>query len=84
MCACQVLVIGPGFGFLANPEQIRIIERAGFITKRLLAPNPEESGFSMSKEIGPVLKAIEEFEPDAILCASKVACPAHPNLIVIR
>ena len=67
----KVLVIAPGFGFLANPEQIRIVERAGFDVKRLLVPNPENSGFSMSKEIDAVLESIQIYRPDAILCASK-------------
>ena len=67
----MIMVIGPGFGFLQNPAQIRTIERAGFDVKRLLLPNPEEAGFSMDKEIDTLLNAIKTCQPAAILCASK-------------
>lgn len=67
----RVLAIGPGFGFLANPEQIRIVERAGYTVNRLLVRNPQEQGFQMDNEVGELLTAIESFQPDAILCASK-------------
>ena len=67
----KVLAIGPGFGFLANPVQIRIVERAGFDVNRLLCPNPEEAGFSMKESIESVLDETKQYEPDLILCASK-------------
>ena len=67
----RVLAIGPGFGFLANPEQIKIVERAGYSVNRLLVRDPQEAGFKMEDEIGAVLSAIESFQPDAVLCASK-------------
>ena len=55
----RVLAIGPGFGFLKNPEQIRIVERAGFEVCRLLAANPELSGTSMEREMKNILTTID-------------------------
>jgi hypothetical protein len=66
-----VLVIGPGFGFLANPQQLRCIEAAGFTVQKCFAPNPEDTAFSMPDSIAMVLAAIAAHNPAVILCASK-------------
>ena len=71
----KVLVLGPGFGFQANEEQVKIIERAGFDVYRLwnpaIVPSPEGAGFSMRKQLPLLLEEIDKYKPDAILCASK-------------
>jgi hypothetical protein len=67
----QVLVIAPGFGLLANPQQTRCIEAAGFTVAKCFAPNPEDRDFDMSGSIKIVLDAIKREKPDALLCASK-------------
>ena len=66
-----MLVIAPGFGFLANPAKLRCIEVAGFTVVQCLAPNPQDAGFSMGTAIKGVLHMIETEAPHAILCASK-------------
>lgn len=66
-----VLVVAPGFGFLANPEQLRCVEQAGFTVKKCFVPNPEDSGFNMASAIPTVLADIQKTKPGVILCASK-------------
>ena len=67
----QVLVIAPGFGFLANPQQLRCVEAAGFTVIPCYADNPEAPGFHMPTSIKKVLEHIALHQPDALLCASK-------------
>ena len=70
----KVLVIAPGFGFQANAEQIRCVERAGFTVKRSdQHANPEEfkTPSEMQEKLMVILGEIACFKPDAILCASK-------------
>ena len=69
----KVLVIAPGFGFNATPEQLQKLMDtfpAAIVTSNQHA-NPEESGFDMSKRIKRILQEIDEHKPKAILCASK-------------
>ena len=67
----KVLAIGPGLGFLANPQQIASVERAGFDVRRLSCASPADKGFVMATAIRDVLDAITSFKPGVILCASK-------------
>jgi len=69
----KVLVISPGFGIMAAPAQIRILERAygAAVIRSNQHENPEAAGFDMSTGIRPLLKEIEEHKPAVILCASK-------------
>jgi hypothetical protein len=67
----KVLAIGPGLGFLANPQQIASVERAGFDVRRLICASPADKGFVMATAIRDVLDAITSFKPGVILCASK-------------
>ena len=71
--ADKVLVIAPGFGFRAMPDQIRILERAfgAAIVRSNQHANPEAGGFDMATGIEPILAEIREHKPKAILCASK-------------
>ena len=67
----QVLVIAPGFGILANPQQTRCVEAAGFTVVKCFAPSPEDPGFDMNVSIRMVLDAIAQERPDVLMCASK-------------
>ena len=69
--AAKVLVIAPGFGFLANPQQLRCVEAAGFAVAKCFVPSPEDAGFDMATSIQDVLRACEEEQADVLLCASK-------------
>jgi hypothetical protein len=61
----QVLVIAPGFGILANPQQTRCVEAAGFTVVKCFAPSPEDPGFDMNVSIRMVL---DESPKSAPMC----------------
>ena len=68
-----VLVIAPGFGFNATPEQLQKLKvafSAAIVTSNQHA-SPEEPGFDVSKRIKRILREIDKHKPKAILCASK-------------
>ena len=77
----KVLVIAPGFGFMAdNPSLgkgalIRMLENDRAFGPTIVRSNqhtsPEEPGFDMKKAIKRILKEIVKHKPKAILCASK-------------
>lgn len=71
----KLLVIGPGFGFIENDQLVKTIEGAGFDVCRLfdsnIVPNPAAVGFSMDEYLPHLVRKIEEYQPHAILCASK-------------
>lgn len=68
----KVLVVGPGFGRELNPQQGQILDAAGFQVRWVYnLPNPETPQFPIASFL-PVLKqAIDEFQPDLLICASK-------------
>ena len=70
----KVLVIAPGFGFGATPEQLQKLKDAfpaAIVTSNQHA-NPEKfRAGEMSEKIKRILREIREHKPKAILCASK-------------
>jgi hypothetical protein len=69
----KVLVIAPGFSFMANSAQILVLERAfgAAVIRSTQHANPEEPGFDMSEGIKHILREIRKHKPKAVLCASK-------------
>ena len=70
----KVLVIAPGFGFDATPEQLQKLKdafSAAIVTSNQHA-NPEKFRVGeMSEKIKRILREIREHKPKVILCASK-------------
>lgn len=68
----RVLVIECGFGTRMNPMQTQIIIDAGFQVRWVdNLPNPERAGFDMVHHFGFLQRAIDEFQPHLLMCASK-------------
>mmetsp|Transcript_27333 Transcript_27333/g.63731 ORF Transcript_27333/g.63731 Transcript_27333/m.63731 type:complete len:689 (+) Transcript_27333:116-2182(+) len=68
----RVLIIGPGFGQQLNPQQLAVVQNAGFqVAVIQTVPNPEQPGFMMAQHIGTVKHAIDEFQPHLLVSASK-------------
>ena len=69
----KVLVIAPGFGFMANSAQILVLERAfgAAVVRSNQHANPEGPSFGMTEAMKQILREIDEHKPKAILCASK-------------
>ncbi|CAK0876441.1 unnamed protein product [Prorocentrum cordatum] len=66
-----VLVIGPGFGFGANPQQIQILRDGGWLVHTPWLTCPASVNFSMSDSIGTLVTEVVNRAPDAIVAASK-------------
>mmetsp|Transcript_44465 Transcript_44465/g.81184 ORF Transcript_44465/g.81184 Transcript_44465/m.81184 type:complete len:625 (+) Transcript_44465:117-1991(+) len=70
----RVLVIECGFGRIMNPIQTKVMLDAGFQVRFVEAlPSPEQPGVHVMSYLGYVQQAIEEFQPDVLVCASKGA-----------
>jgi len=68
----RVLIIETGFGRRMNPGQSQIIVDAGFQVGWLeQLPNPEISGIPVVHFLGHIKNAIDQFQPDLLMCASK-------------
>jgi len=68
----RVLIIGPGFGRDLNPQQGQLLESAGFQVQWVFnLPNPESPAFPIMQYLPVLKKAIDEFAPHLVVCASK-------------
>jgi len=68
----RVFVIGTGFGQMVNPRQTQVLMNSGYQVKIMNElPNPESPGFPTSQYLGAIKAAMDEFQPDVVLCASK-------------
>jgi len=68
----RVLIIGTGFGMLLNPAQFNVLRDAGYQIRAVeTLPNPETPNFQVHQFLPTIKKAIDEFQPHAIACASK-------------
>jgi len=68
----RLLLIKPGFGIEATPEQIAFLRRGGWCEiNECDAPFPESSGFDMGNSIQIIVEAIELCRPHAVIAASK-------------
>merc|ERR1719204_1604986 len=68
----RVLIIGSGFGMELNPAQFQVVKDAGFqIHAVTTLPNPENPQFPVQTFLPTIVKAIKEFDPHVVVCASK-------------
>jgi len=67
----KVLIIGPGFGAKINPRQTMLVEAAGFQIEWVHVPNPEVPTFPVMQHLPQVKTAIDSFQPDVVVGASK-------------
>jgi len=71
--ARRVLVIGPGFGLLAEPQMINTIQEAGYMVETLVhLPNPQDlTEDELDAEARELNRKIERLQPHVIVAASK-------------
>lgn len=69
----RVLIVDPGFGLKANPQQANAIYKAGYARVELCrVTNPEViSGQEVEQQTSILQQRIRDFKPDVIACASK-------------
>lgn len=68
----RLLIIGAGFGVELNPAQFHTVKEAGFQIHMLHGlPNPETVQFPVEQFVPTMQRAIEEFRPHCVACASK-------------
>jgi len=68
----RILLIGPGFGMVINPDQANIIEKAGYRVFRCTRlPNPDQRGFDADRYLDIIAADIERFQPHVVAAASK-------------
>ena len=63
----RALVIAPGFGILATPEQMAVIARAGFELSTVFAPNPEDPSTDLAVGCNMIRAEIRRFKPHALV-----------------
>lgn len=68
----RLLIIGPGFNNM-NPHGVaQLIARSGYDTHwSTNLPSPDQQGFRMGVSMGSLMKAIIDFCPDVVACASE-------------
>ena len=68
----NILVIGPGFGFKANPGQHECLTRVGFNVFPIFVDNPESTGFDMKTDLEnntkEIVKAISKLSIHVVVC----------------
>lgn len=68
----RIFIIGQGFGRMLNPVQTQVVVDAGYAVQfSPELPNPETPGFMMSQLLHHLRAAIDAFQPDCLLSASK-------------
>jgi Ca2+-binding EF-hand superfamily protein len=68
----RLFVIGTGFGQKVNPRQSQVLIDAGFQLKFMHElPNPEQPDFPIGQYLNQLKAALDEFQPDLVMCASK-------------
>lgn len=68
--ARRVLIVGPGFGFQANPAQGQMVQKAFDARVVHGLANPEEAGFDMEANVQTLLAELKAFGPVSVVMAA--------------